>query len=171
LSIGEIFQMEQNAGVKAGPVDNPATYIEDDIPVGSETFGQWSWIRRFDSAVSGPTLPMTHFTIMSPQRMGIWRLWFLRVANHSSSTSISARPTEEILLQFYTDQGNGEHRAFWGTNKIQTGAHLAAPHCFDLAPFPTQGQWIRLKIPASQLGLENVQLKDCFRLDGSYVVG
>jgi len=58
----------------------------------------------------------------------------LKMANHSSSTSIGAA-TEEILLQFYTDQGNGEILHFGARTKSKQAA-IGSASRFDLAPFP-----------------------------------
>jgi hypothetical protein len=45
------------------------------------------------------------------------------VSCHQRPHSPAARP-QEILLGFYTDQGDGEHRVYWGNNLIQTGGRF-----------------------------------------------
>src|SRR5204863_1874580 len=57
----------------------------------------------------------------------------------------------EVMLQ-WTD-GSWEHRAYWGANKIVNGANNTAARRY-VGPLPPAGQWARLEVPASQVGLE-----------------
>ena len=57
----------------------------------------------------------------------------------------------EIMLQWY--DGNWEHRAYWGANLINWGTTGADSRRY-MGPLPTAGQWVRLEVPASQVGLE-----------------
>ncbi len=63
----------------------------------------------------------------------------------------------EVMLQWYvTDEnGNGswEHRAYWGENLIEAGQTGTASRYYAGA-LPTAGNWVRLEVPASAVGLE-----------------
>lgn len=63
-----------------------------------------------------------------------------------------------ILLQFYTDVGDGEHRAFFG-NYHAFGGVLGTESMYYMDEMMPAGQWVRLKIPAANLGLEGEVVK------------
>jgi hypothetical protein len=62
-------------------------------------------------------------------------------------------------MQFYTDQGNGEHRVYWGENKIQTGGTEGTASLIRAGPLPLANTWVRLRIPAEQVGLAGKEVK------------
>src|SRR5207245_10565034 len=51
------------------------------------------------------------------------------------------------------NDGSWEHRAYWGQNRIQYGTD-GTPGRRYMGALPTAGQWVRLEVPASQVGLE-----------------
>jgi mono/diheme cytochrome c family protein len=61
-----------------------------------------------------------------------------------------AKPPRELMLQW--NDGNWEHRAYWGENLIDFGASGTAAR-FPMGALPPAGQWVRLEIPASSVGL------------------
>jgi len=65
----------------------------------------------------------------------------------------------EILLQFYTDNGDGEHRAYWGGCTIPTGGTQGTASLYYMGDLPDSGKWVRLKIPASTVGLSGKDIK------------
>lgn len=58
----------------------------------------------------------------------------------------------EIMLQ-WNDGNNWEHRACWGENLINFGIDGTASRRL-VGPLPVAGQWVRLEVPASSVGLE-----------------
>ena len=70
-----------------------------------------------------------------------------------------ANPPQQILLQFYTDDGDGEHRAYWGYNKISTGGSRGTASLYYMGSLPPAGKWVRLKIPSSVVGLSGKMIK------------
>ncbi|BDI30793.1 hypothetical protein CCAX7_28440 [Capsulimonas corticalis] len=61
-----------------------------------------------------------------------------------------AHPPRELMLQW--NDGNWEHRAYWGENLIDYGASgSAARH--EMGALPPAGQWVRLAVPADKVGL------------------
>lgn len=67
------------------------------------------------------------------------------------------KPPSEVMLQFYTLGNNGtygrEHRAYWGANNIAYGTDGTVSRT-NLGALPPAGQWVRLQVPASVVGLE-----------------
>jgi hypothetical protein len=59
------------------------------------------------------------------------------------------------MLQWYA--GNWEHRAYWGGNSLNYGIN-ATPSRRYMGPLPPAGQWVQLKIPASQVSLEGTAI-------------
>jgi hypothetical protein len=67
------------------------------------------------------------------------------------------KPPSEVMLQFQTLEDNGvygrEHRAYWGSNLINYGTDGTASRT-NMGVLPATGQWVRLQVPASAVGLE-----------------
>jgi len=59
---------------------------------------------------------------------------------------------EEVMLQW--NDGTWDHRAYWGANKIEWGTDGTESRRY-VGPLPLAGVWVRLEVPASQVGLEN----------------
>jgi hypothetical protein len=59
-------------------------------------------------------------------------------------------PPKEIMLQF--NDGTWEHRAYWGEDVIPWGA-AGTDSRRHMGPLPEAGRWVRLEIPAAQVGL------------------
>ena len=62
----------------------------------------------------------------------------------------------EVMLAW--NNGTWEHRAYWGANNITYGISGTVSR-FYMGPLPAAGQWVRLEVPASQVGLEGSILK------------
>ena len=60
-------------------------------------------------------------------------------------------PPKQIMLQF--NDGNWEHRAYWGDNQIQWGKN-ETPSRRRMGDLPKTGEWVRLEVPAVQVGLK-----------------
>ena len=63
------------------------------------------------------------------------------------------KPARELMVQFHTQQGGWEHRAFWGEDLIAYGKSgtVSRKRQGDL---PSSGQWVTLRIKLSDLGLK-----------------
>jgi uncharacterized repeat protein (TIGR01451 family) len=64
----------------------------------------------------------------------------------------AAKP-DTLLLEFY-DGTSWNHRAFWGRNYSQHGGLTGTENRRYMGDLPPAGQWVRLEIPASYVGLE-----------------
>jgi len=60
----------------------------------------------------------------------------------------------EVELQWW-DGAGWDHRAYWGANNITYGADGTNARRY-IGALPPAGQWVQLKVPASQVGLEGV---------------
>jgi hypothetical protein len=61
-------------------------------------------------------------------------------------------PPTAVMLQW--NDGTWEHRAYWGENQFGWGMDGSNSRRY-MAPLPATGQWVRLEVPASSVGLEN----------------
>ena len=61
-------------------------------------------------------------------------------------------PPRELMLQ-WNHAGSWEHRAFWGEDLMGLGQSGTESRVY-MGSLPTPGQWTRLEIPASSLGLD-----------------
>ena len=62
-----------------------------------------------------------------------------------------ANPPREVMLQW--NDGTWEHRAYWGENPIPWGTDGTVSRRY-MGALPAMGQWVRLEVPAAQVGLE-----------------
>jgi len=141
--------------------DCPVIWVEDVIPESSQAIDKWEW--ETDTRYSGIR---SH---TNPTKNGVHGHYFIRPDNPlylAEEDHIvqyvylsSEHPPLEILLQFYTDKGNGEHRAYWGKNLIQTCGIQNSASLRFMGELPGTGAWIRLTIPASQLDLAEKQVR------------
>ncbi len=67
-----------------------------------------------------------------------------------------ANPPTEVMLQWHTGSSWG-HRAYWGANKISWGTNGTVSRQY-VGALPPTGQWVRLSVPASAVGLEGVSI-------------
>ena len=64
----------------------------------------------------------------------------------------STKPPETIMVQWF--DGNWEHRAFWGADKIPFG-EPNTPSRVHMGELPEKGKWVRLEVPAGRVRLRN----------------
>jgi hypothetical protein len=67
-----------------------------------------------------------------------------------------ANVPSEVMLGW--NNGTWEHRAYWGANLITYGTSGTDSRRY-MGPLPPVGQWVRLEVPASQVGLEGSTLR------------
>ena len=63
-------------------------------------------------------------------------------------------PPDEVMLQWHTSATGWEHRAYWGDNRIPWGLDNAAGRR-RMGDLPRGGEWVRLEVKASDVGLAN----------------
>jgi hypothetical protein len=60
-------------------------------------------------------------------------------------------------MLMWHDGSSWEHRAYWGANAITYGSNGTAGRHY-VGPLPATGQWVKLSVPARDVGLEGTQL-------------
>ena len=151
----------------AGSPSNPSTstgsgdtsWVNDALPAGavpdSSGGDTWNW------SSSNPTPQLGSLAHQSGASAGLHQHFFTSAtqtlavnAGDKLYTYIyldPANPPRQVMLQWYSDTWN--HRAYWGANNLWWGTDGTAGSR-NMGALPAAGQWVRLEVPASQLGLE-----------------
>ncbi|MEP6740891.1 MAG: carboxypeptidase regulatory-like domain-containing protein [bacterium] len=138
---------------------NDTVWVEDTTPAGATLGGNgesWNWIGSNPTPFAGSLAHQSNLT------SGLHQHYFYSATEtltvNTGDTLIAyiyldaANPPSEIMLQ-WTD-GSWEHRAYWGANAYTLiGIDGTASRRF-MGSLPAAGQWVRLEVPASQVGLE-----------------
>ena len=133
-------------------------WVDDTLPAGAGAGAAggdaWNWVSSAPAPFSGT---QSHQT---PVGTGLREHWFNWATPMNVATGDvlftyvyldpAAMPAE-IMLNFVSD--NWEHRAYWGADRINSGVNGTASRRY-VGPLPAAGQWVRLEVPASAVGLE-----------------
>jgi mono/diheme cytochrome c family protein len=135
-------------------------WLEDDLPAGASPSGTgdadaWKWIAKPDAPVfsgqrahtqGGQGEQRQHLFIgaTKPLRVGPDDVLFTYVFLDPKA------PPREIMLQW--NNGSWDQRAYWGDDLIPYG-EPNTPSRRRLGPLPATGQWVRLEVPARDVGI------------------
>jgi hypothetical protein len=136
------------------------TWVDDALPAGAVSGADggdsWNW------SSASPTPKSGAFAAQTIVAAGVHEIWFsgasgtMQVAAGDTLNAWvyldPANPPSEIMLG-WNDGSSWEHRAYWGANAITYGASGTAGRYYA-GTLPAAGQWVKLSIPASAVGLE-----------------
>lgn len=130
-------------------------WVEDGLPAGVTTDGNWRWDTRQKASGS-----QSHMDTLSDGRH---QHYFQNAPTplviNTGDVLVcyvlidACKPPQEIMLQWLDPVAGWEHRAFWGADLIPVGT-LGTPSKRYMGVLPLGGQWVRLEVPASLVGLE-----------------
>ena len=136
-------------------------WVEDATPPGAGLGGSvetWSWVNASPSPYSGSA---AHQSVVAA---GLHQHYFQnaplagQLPVNTGDTLFAyvyldpANLPSQIMLQWRRDS-SWEQRAYWGANNINWGINGTNSRRY-MGPLPPAGQWVRLEVPASQVGLE-----------------
>jgi hypothetical protein len=139
-------------------------WFNDDIPMGAWTSSSggdgWNWIQ------SNPT-PFAGFRAHQSTLVSGYHDHTFTEASATMTAGAGEsiyvyvyvdpqNPPQEIMLSF-NGGSSWEHRAYWGADMISYGTNGTASRR-AMGALPAAGQWVRLEIPASQVGLVGVPI-------------
>ncbi|MET0754098.1 MAG: Calx-beta domain-containing protein [Pyrinomonadaceae bacterium] len=146
---------------------NELIWVDDSLPAGSVagTMNEaWQWTSSNPTPLSGM---LAH---RSSLYSGIHQHYF---DNASSRLTINpgnvlttwiyidpASPPQQVMLQWFDASGTWEHRAYWAASSnflIPWGVEGTVSHRY-MGALPPSGQWVKLEVPAAQVGLEGVTI-------------
>jgi plastocyanin len=147
-------------------------WVEDVIPAGgapaSDGGDTWNWVSANPAPFSGGVASQSAVAAGEHQHYFTGATQTLTV--NTGDTLIAyvyldpANIPSEIMLQW--NNGSWEHRAYWGANSIGWGSDGTVSR-INMGALPPAGQWVRLQIPASKVGLEGTVLTGmAFTLNG-----
>ncbi len=139
-------------------------WLQDALPAGVGLGGNepWSWVTANPVSFAGT---QAHQSALAS---GMHQHYFLNgTTNFAVNTGDTlfayvyldpANLPAQVMLQWYDGSG-WEHRAYWGSaNQIGWGVNGTAS-ARPMGALPAAGQWVRLDVPASQVGLEGATVK------------
>lgn len=152
------------------PTAPPLTvWVDDSLPAGavpnpvgsgsSWSVEPWTWVSGSPTPYSGTEAHQS--ALMSGVHIHYFQDATSTLAVFPGDTLFAyvyldpVNPPREIMLSW--DDGDWEHRAFWGQNVIDWGVY-GTSNRVDMGPLPPAGQWVRLAVPASKVGLEATTL-------------
>lgn len=135
-------------------------WVDDQVPAGAVTTGigeGWTWITSGPAPFSGAK---AHQSALAA---GLHQHYFygasLPMAIGTGNTIFvyvyldPANPPSEVMLQWH-DGNSWEHRAYWGADLISWWGTGGTASRRSMGPLPPVGQWVRLTVPAAQVGLD-----------------
>lgn len=149
---------------RSGASKNERVWAEDDRATGAtdgDVNGSWTTssspqpfsgekIYQTNAAASSSTTHQYFFYGASPLKINAGDILFTYIYLDASN------PPTEVMLQ-WNDGTSWDHRAYWGANSINWGTDGTISRQ-NVGPLPPTGQWVRLEVPASQVGLEGVAI-------------
>jgi len=136
-------------------------WVDDAVPTGAATQAEggdaWNWVSTNPAPFSGTKAHQSnlfagvhqHFFVGATTPLAVKRgdKFFAYVYLDPSNVP------EEVMLQW--NDGTWEHRAYWGADKITWWGTAGTNSRRHMGPLPSAGQWVRLEVTASQVGLSN----------------
>jgi hypothetical protein len=141
-----------------GTVADDTVWVEDSLPAGAipqGSFEGWNWTCFNPIPLSGSLAHTSDIITGVHQHFFDSATQTLMV--NTGDTLVAhvfldpANPPTQIMLQW--NDGTWEHRAYWGASQIGWGVEGTISRR-NMGPLPPTGQWVRLEVPASLVGLE-----------------
>jgi tetratricopeptide (TPR) repeat protein len=137
-----------------------AVFLEDALPFVAEARAEsdpWEWVASDPVPFSGALCfrsrsgPGTHTQAFDKARTPLAVRPGDRLFAHVRLDAES--PPREISIEWSDTDRSWEHRAFWGEDEAVSSGRVR------VGPLPAPGQWVRLEVPASSLGLEGKAIR------------
>jgi hypothetical protein len=132
-------------------------WIDDDTPSGVQLQGDtpWKWVTKAEGPVFSGERSSTRTATGLSQHFFTGANPGLKIGEGDVLFAYCyldpANPPQSIMLQF--NDGQWEHRMFWGEDKIPFGA-VNTPAKLHGGALPATGQWVRLEVDAASVNLK-----------------
>lgn len=136
------------------PDPTEVIWVDDQVPAGAIARDVWVWDTAQKASGSQSST--------QPSQAGIHQHYFdsapapFTVGVNDALVAYvlldPCDPPQEVMLQWWDPVAGWEHRAYWGPDLIQWGTRVSS------GALPPVGQWVKLSVPASAVGLAGASL-------------
>jgi hypothetical protein len=136
-------------------------WVDEAVPAGARSASDggdtWSWISSNPTPYSGSVAHQSALAAGLHQHYFFYATNTLPVGVGDTLFAYvyldPANPPSEVMLQWWDGSNEDWHRAYWGANLIGSGTDGTVYRRF-MGALPATGQWVRVSVPAAQVGLE-----------------
>jgi len=156
--LAQIDYHDPGPQVKRDPIDE--IWIDDDLPQGVRPYGDTPW--QFITTGEGPVFQGKRASVREAK--GLSQHFFNEAVKPLTVGATDrliayvyldpANPPRQIMLQWNDGAGHWEHRAYWGDDHTPWGKNGTVSK-LRMGPLPKPGEWVRLEVPADQVGLKS----------------
>ncbi|MEP7208772.1 MAG: S8 family serine peptidase, partial [Casimicrobiaceae bacterium] len=140
------------------PATVSTVWVDDAVPAGATQVGDgggWNWVSSNPAPYAGSLAHQSALASGTHQHYFYNATTTLNIATGDTLFAYvyldPTNPPSEVMLQW--NDGTWEHRAYWGANLLPWGIDGSISRR-AMGPLPPTGQWVRLEVPAAQVGLE-----------------
>ena len=174
------FRSGGDQRTSTGFLQNSSKYVDESLPTGAVTYSDggdsWVWATGLVVPTIGDEAPSLESVHVSQIVAGTHEHYFNTSSQVLAATSgyyliqyvyiPSTAVPGEIMLQFHTQGGTWEHRAYWGSNLIAacgtTGATCGTngtPSRLPMGALPTvRNAWIELIVKTDDVGVNGLNV-------------
>ena len=151
---GQFANLEPAGQGNAKLENQEFVWIDDELPVGAQPSAAWEYVDQNQGPVLSGSRSTRKKTNDLSQHVFVNANIPLQVDDGAVLFAHvyldPENPPQEIMLQW--NDGNWEHRAYWGENKIPWGQDKT-PSRHYMGNLPETGKWVRLEVKTSDVGL------------------
>jgi hypothetical protein len=140
--------------------NDDVAWFDDDIPAGATPIGTWNWVSKSPAPYSGTLANQSDLAAGFHQDFFQHAVERLQVQAGDILYAYvyldPVNPPLGLLLQWNAG-GSWAHRAYWGADVFPWGTPGTSSKQY-MGSLPPTGEWVRLEIPASAVGLEGASV-------------
>ncbi|HEY9282590.1 MAG TPA: hypothetical protein VIP46_03960 [Pyrinomonadaceae bacterium] len=165
---------------RAGRVTPPppsaeTVWVEDSLPdanapVGADGGDSWNWVS--DNRWSGASAHRSNAVTTQVVHQHLFYNAFNRPLHVAAGDALfayvylnPANMPSQVMLQWHEPTAGWNHRAYWGADRLEWGLNGTASRLY-MGPVPRSGGWVRLEVPAADVGLQGAVDGMAFTLVG-----
>ena len=159
ITLNNVIVTSGGSGVTPSTNVTTTLWVDDAVPAGAvlTSFGDdsWNWVTSNPAPFSGSRAHQSNIGPGTHQH--VFKFATDTLSINAGDTLLAyvyldpANVPTEVMLGWY--DGSFEHRAYWGGNTIDLGTD-GTDSRRHMGPLPAVGQWVKLEVPASLVGLE-----------------